>query len=78
MVLAEDPVFEDEDGSRARREGAEDDQATPDALLLRWVRAELHGKPLHTDPTRRRHAAANCSAVKSFHLFFHTLRNVHE
>lgn len=52
VVLAEDPVFEDENGVGARREGPEDDQAAPNALLLRWLRSELHGQSLHTDPAR--------------------------
>lgn len=78
VVLAEDSVLEDEDGSRARREGAEDDQAPPDALLLRWIRTELHGQSLHTSPVRRRHAATNYPVVEVFIYFFHTPRNVHE
>lgn len=52
MVLAEDPLLEQEDGVGAGREGAEDDQTSPNALLLRWIRSEFHGKPLHTDSTR--------------------------
>lgn len=52
MVLAKDSVFEEADGVSACREGAKDDQASPNALLLRWLRSELHGQPLHTDTAR--------------------------
>lgn len=47
VVLAKHSLQQDEDGVGSGREDAEDGEAASNALLLRWICAELHGKSLH-------------------------------